>query len=110
MARKFIISEEQYSTLMSEGIVPNNNTTTITAPIKDGETGQEAVGNAAKNFKQSTGKDVGDANVNIQPVKQQSGVQEGRIITKSQMIESRLNNLKKNSKTYTLKEFMNKLK
>ena len=112
MARKFFISEDQYNILMSEGIVPNTKgQTVIEVPTSNGgELDANKTKETVEKLENDIGKKIVDTNVVLKPEKSENNnIQESKIITKAQMIENRLKNLKKNSKTYTLKEFMSKL-
>ena len=118
---KFVITEEQYNKLMeqttdtlslSNNPSSQNNKTEIKVP-NNGDPGM-AVNQTAKNlgnpknvvYKVSGTKDTTNANGNNPGTA--SSTLESRIITKKELTENHFNHLRKNSKLYTVKDFLSK--
>ena len=96
MARKFKITEEQYNTALSEGI-------TLTADLAAaGGDANKAIENT-KQQAQKDGVDISNATIQVP-------ANEGRLITKKQITESRLKKLKENSDLYSVRNFMRNIK
>lgn len=93
MRRKFKISEEQYKMALSEGVTINADVDACNGDVK------QAVDNAKQDAKK-TGLDLNKANIQL-PAKDTN---EGRIITKKELVENRLRVLRANSKLYSVKD------
>lgn len=98
MGRKIKISKKQYEQALSEGITLTADVDACNGDVK------QAVDKTKQNAKQN-GVDLSDANISIPA---QSN--EGRIITKKELQENRLKVLKANSKLFSVKDFVNKIK
>ena len=98
MAKKFIISEEQYTMALKEGVVLNADVAAAGGDVKRAvdTTKKEAMSNGVK---------MDDATISIKA----SDTNESVFITKSKLQENRLKALKRNSEVYTLRDFMKKL-
>lgn len=105
MARKIIISEEQYRKMMNEEVKNN-----LEVPVV--QKGNETPGQAFERTRteiENTGK--GDKfKICYNPTKNENQTfSEGKLITKSDLQRNRLKVLKENSQVYTVREFMNGL-
>ena len=98
MARKFVISEEQYNMALKEGVTLNADVAAAGGDVKRAvdATKQEALKNGVK---------MDDATIAIKAAETNESV----FIKKSELHESRLKALKRNSEVYTVKDFMQKL-
>lgn len=99
MARKFCITEEQYNMAIREGVELKADVAAAGGDVKKAisNTKQEAIKN---------GVNMQDATISINA----SDTNESRsFVTKRQLEESRLKALKKNSRTYTVKDFKKRL-
>lgn len=97
MGRKFCITEEQYNMALREGV-------TIAANTQDGiENGVKDAANQAK----QKGLKPTDYDISVSGTSANS-VTESKFITKKQLQENRLKEMKKNSEVYTVKDFINK--
>ena len=98
MARKFVISEEQYNMALKEGVTLNADVAAAGGDVKRAvdATKQEALKNGVK---------MDDATIAIKAAETNESV----FIKKSELQESRLKALKRNSEVYTVKDFMQKL-
>lgn len=99
MSKRFKISEEQYMKALSEGITLNADVDACNGDVK------QAVDNTKQDAKQN-GLDLNNVNIQVPAVSKN----EGRIITKKELFEDRLQSLKANSKLYSLKDFINNIK
>lgn len=97
MGRIFKITEEQYRKALSEGINITADPSSTNGDIK------RAYDNARKQI-QDSGADMNDATISI-PAQNES-----RIITKKELMEARINKLKRNSDYYTTADFLKKLR
>lgn len=117
MGRKFCITEEQYKRLMKEGKFTvqaknygNND------PTKNVEKTQQelnkVIPNADKNFQVAANNpkspDTQIVSKNTSSQTDNTTVSEGKLITKKQLQENRLKEMKKNSEVYTVKDFIKK--
>ena len=98
MARKFVISEEQYNMALKEGVTLNADVAAAGGDVKRAvdATKQEALKNGVK---------MDDATISIKA----TDTNESVFIKKSELHESRLKALKRNSEVYTVRDFMKKL-
>ena len=98
MARKFVISEEQYNMALKEGVTLNADVAAAGGDVKRAvdATKQEALKNGVK---------MDDATLAIKAAETNESV----FIKKSELHESRLKALKRNSEVYTVRDFMKKL-
>ena len=98
MARKFVISEEQYNMALKEGVTLNADVAAAGGDVKRAvdATKQEALKNGVK---------MDDATIAIKAAETNESV----LIKKSELHESRLKALKRNSEVYTVRDFMKKL-
>ena len=98
MARKFVISEEQYNMALKEGVTLNADVTAAGGDVKRAvdTAKQEALKNGVK---------MDDATIAIKAAETNESV----FIKKSELHESRLKALKRNSEVYTVRDFMKKL-
>lgn len=98
MARKFVISEEQYNMALKEGVTLNADVAAAGGDVKRAvdTTKQEALKNGVK---------MDDATISIKAAETNESV----FIKKSKLQESRLKALKRNSEIYTVRDFMKKL-
>lgn len=98
MARKFVISEEQYNMALKEGVTLNADVAAAGGDVKRAvdTTKQEALKNGVK---------MDDATIAIKAAETNESV----FIKKSELHESRLKALKRNSEVYTVRDFMKKL-
>lgn len=132
MARKIRITEKQYKMALAEGILPqsDNNPIEVNAPIvnnnpqqsiKDMENKIQKTGADIKKFKVSAdgnkvqnqnlkGTKIISNNSDNNSTNTNSLVSENLMITKKQLQENRLKQLKKNSELFTVKDFINKIK
>lgn len=99
MGRNLKISEDQYKKALSEGITLNADVDACNGDVK------QAIDKTKQNAK-NNGVDLSSANIQV-PAQTQN---EGKVITKKQLMENRLKVLKENSKLYSLTDFMNNLK
>ena len=95
MARKFVISEEQYNMALKEGVTLNADVAAAGGDVKRAvdATKQEALKNGVK---------MDDATIAIKAAETNESV----FIKKSELHESRLKALKRNSEVYTVRDFM----
>lgn len=98
MGRKIKISKKQYEQALSEGITLTADVDACNGDVK------QAVDKTRQNAKQN-GVDLSDANISIPAQSNES-----RIITKKELQENRLKVLKANSKLFSVKDFVNKIK
>ena len=98
MARKFVISEEQYNMALKEGVTLNADVAAAGGDIK------RAV-DTAKQEAMKNGVKMDDATLSIKA----TDTNESVFIKKSELQESRLKALKRNSEVYTVKDFMQNL-
>lgn len=132
MARKICITEKQYKMALAEGILPqsDNNPIEVNAPIvnnnpqqsiKDMENKIQKTGADIKKFKvfadgnkvqnqNLKGTKIVSNNSDNNSTNTNSVVSENLMITKKQLQENRLKQLKKNSELFTVKDFINKIK
>lgn len=103
MARTFKITEEQYRMAMNEGVE-------LSVTPKAGESDPEAFRRTAEEA-QNSGLNTKNgvtlkkaANKNGMTVTQTT---ESKVVSRDKMNEGRLNELKKNSKVYSVSDFMN---
>lgn len=98
MARKFVISEEQYNMALKEGVTLNADVAAAGGDVKRAvdTTKQEALKNGVK---------MDDATISIKA----ADTNESIFVKKSKLQESRLKALKRNSEIYTIRDFMKKL-
>lgn len=98
MARKFVISEEQYNMALKEGVTLNADVAAAGGDVKRAvdTTKQEALKNGVK---------MDDATISIKAAETNEGI----LVKKSKLQESRLKALKRNSEIYTVRDFMKKL-
>ena len=98
MARKFVISEEQYNMALKEGVTLNADVAAAGGDVKRAvdATKQEALKNGVK---------MDDATIAIKAAETNESV----FIKKSELHESRLKALKRNSEIYTVRDFKKKL-
>ena len=98
MARKFVISEEQYNMALKEGVTLNADVAAAGGDVKRAvdTTKQEALKNGVK---------MDDATILIKAAE----TNESFFVKKSKLQESRLKALKRNSEIYTVRDFMKKL-
>lgn len=126
MGRKIRITEKQYKTFLKEGILPNSNQEfTVQANVPSGTDPKKAVTDTQNAITSTVGSTNGkkfkvvanDPNSpNTQIVSKNTTntngtttpVSEGKLITKKQLQENRLKELKKNSEVYTVKDFIKK--
>ena len=94
MARKIKITNEQYNNAISEGI-------TLSADV-------EAAGGDVNKAVETTKQEARASGVDISKAKIEIPANENKLITKKQIIESRLKYLKENSTLYTIKDFLKK--
>ena len=98
MARKFVISEEQYNMALKEGVTLNADVVAAGGDVK------RAV-DTAKQEAMKNGVKMDDATISIKA----TDTNESVFIKKSELQESRLKALKRNSEVYTVRDFMKKL-
>lgn len=98
MARKFVISEEQYNMALKEGVTLNADVAAAGGDVKRAvdTTKKEALKNGVK---------MDDATISIKAAETNEGI----LVKKSKLQESRLKALKRNSEIYTVRDFMKKL-
>jgi hypothetical protein len=98
MARKFVISEEQYNMALKEGVTLNADVAAAGGDVKRAvdTTKKEALKNGIK---------MDDATISIKAAETNEGI----LVKKSKLQESRLKALKRNSEIYTVRDFMKKL-
>jgi hypothetical protein len=98
MARKFVISEEQYNMALKEGVTLNADVAAAGGDVKRAvdTTKKEALKNGIK---------MDDATISIKAAETNEGI----LVKKSKLQESRLKALKRNSEIYTVRDFMRKL-
>lgn len=98
MARKFVISEEQYNMALKEGVTLNADVAAAGGDVKRAvdTTKQEALKNGVK---------MDDATISIKAAETNESI----FVKKSKLQESRLKALKRNSEIYTVRDFMRKL-
>lgn len=98
MARKFVISEEQYNMALKEGVTLNADVAAAGGDVKRAvdTTKKEALKNGVK---------MDDATISIKAAETNEGI----LVKKSKLQESRLKALKRNSEIYTVRDFMRKL-
>lgn len=98
MARKFVISEEQYNMALKEGVTLNADVAAAGGDVKRAvdTTKKEALKNGVK---------MDDATISIKAAETNESV----FVKKSELQESRLKALKRNSEVYTVRDFMQKL-
>lgn len=98
MARKFVISEEQYNMALKEGVTLNADVAAAGGDVKRAvdKTKQEALKNGVK---------MDDATISIKAAETNESI----FVKKSKLQESRLKALKRNSEIYTVRDFMKKL-
>lgn len=105
MAKTFKITEEQYRIAMNEGVQLN-------VTPKAGESASSAFGRTAKEA-QDSGMNIGKdgATLKMNPVKSGGTMQvpttESKVIGRNRMQESKMDELKRNSKLYSISDFMN---
>ena len=94
MARKFVISEEQYNMALKEGVTLNADVAAAGGDVKRAvdATKQEALKNGVK---------MDDATIAIKAAETNESV----FIKKSELLKA----LKRNSEVYTVRDFMKKL-
>ena len=92
MGRKIRITEEQYNMALKEGV-------TINADLGAANNDPKKAYDAAKTEADKQGLKNGEYNIQF------PNVQESKFITKKQLQENRLKELKKNSEVFTLKDF-----
>ena len=97
MARRFKITEEQYRKALDEG---------ITLQADPSTTGGDEI-----RAIQNTRKKAQDANVDLSKATIQipGKANESRIVSKSALKENRMSELKRNSKVYSVSDFISKL-
>ncbi len=95
MGKKICITEEQYNMAIKEGV-------TINADLGAANNDPKKAYDTAKNEADKQGLKSGQYNIQF------PNVQESKIITKKQLQENRLKELKKNSELYTVKDFVKK--
>ena len=98
MARNFLISEEQHNIALKEGVTLNADVVAAGGDVK------RAV-DTAKQEAMKNGVKMDDATISIKA----TDTNESVFIKKSELQESRLKALKRNSEVYTVKDFMQKL-
>lgn len=102
MARTFKITEEQYRTAITEGVE-------LTVTPKAGESDPEAFKRTAMDA-QNSGLNM-KGGVTLKKDADKSGMisqtTESKVVSRDKMNESRLNELKRNSKVYSVADFMN---
>ena len=121
MGRKFCITEEQYKRLMKEGVTPAKFTVQANNygnndPTKNVQKTQQelnkVIPNADKNFQVAANNpkspDTQIVSKNTSSQTDNTTVSEGKLITKKQLQENRLKEMKKNSEVYTVKDFIKK--
>ena len=98
MARKFVISEDQYNMALKEGVTLNADVAAAGGDVKRAvdTTKKEALKNGIK---------MDDATISIKAAETNEGI----LVKKSKLQESRLKALKRNSEIYTVRDFMRKL-
>jgi mannitol-specific phosphotransferase system IIBC component len=99
MGRKFKISEEQYNKALSEGV-------TLTADVDacNGDVNQ-AVQKTRQKAKES-GVDLSQATISVPG----QSSNESKLITKKELKENRLKVLKANSRLFSVRDFVKKIK
>ena len=116
MARKFVISEEQYNMALKEGVTINK--TQVLAPGNDSSDIEKARNNAQENglpkenFEVVAPLEKNNQSPQLSTTDKQNAnvvISENKLITKKQLQENRLKALKKNSEIYTVRDFMKKL-
>ena len=126
MPRKFYITEKQYKLALKEGILPDNEKIEVNAPIeKYGNNPEEALKDTQDRIKKAGG-DLKRFNVSVDGNKvngnqklkgtkivpntdvsnQNTTIGESNIITKNKLQEIRLNEFKRNSRVFKLKDFI----
>lgn len=126
MPRKFYITEKQYKLALKEGILPDNEKIEVNAPIeKYGNNPEEALKDTQDRIKKAGG-DLKRFNVSVDGNKvngnqklkgtkivpntdvsnQNTTIGESNIITKNELQEIRLNEFKRNSRVFKLKDFI----
>ncbi len=96
MARKIRITEEQYNMILREGV-------TVNADLDSSNNDPKQAFDKAKGEAEKQGLKSGEFNIQF------SNVQEEKFVTKKQLQESRLKALKKNSRLYSVKDFIKKI-
>lgn len=124
MGRKIRITEEQYNSFLKEGVLPNQKFTVQANTNGNPIDAAKNVEQTKKNLEKTVGTNLANKNFNVattNPNAQDTqivskdttntngtvSVFENKILTKKELQESRLKELKKNSKVYTLKDFIN---
>lgn len=97
MTKKIKISKQQYEQALSEGVTLSANVDAYNGDVK------QAVEKTKQNAKEN-GVDLSDAVIQL------PASNENRIITKKELQENRLKVLKENSKLFSVKDFINKIK
>jgi hypothetical protein len=100
MGRRIKITEEQYHFLVNEGI------TLQADPSTTGGDEVKAINNTRDKAK-AAGVDLKKATITVPGSK--PGAMESKIINRDSIQESRLNELKKNSKVYSVDDFIKKV-
>lgn len=95
MGRNLVISEEQFNMALKEGITLNADVAAAGGDVK------KAIDTAKQEGKKN-GVDMNNATIEIKA----NDANESVFVKKTQLIESRLEALKKNSDVYTVKDFM----
>lgn len=95
MARKLVISEEQYNMALKEGVTLNADVAAAGGDVK------KAV-DTAKQEGTKNGVDMNNAKIQINA----RDTNESKFIKKSKLQENRLAALKRNSDVYTVRDFM----
>lgn len=98
MARNIIISEEQYSRILKEGVTLNADVAAAGGDVKRAvdDTKREA---------QKSGLNLDDTSIQIKA----SETNEGKLIKKSDIQKNRLKVLKEHSELYSVKDFFNNI-
>lgn len=124
MARKIRITEKQYKMALAEGVLPNSNGKfTVNANQYDGNGNnpeknvtqtmndlKQKYPNAEKDFQVVGDKGNNSKTQVVSKDNTNNTLSENKLITKKQLQEDRLKQLKKNSELFTVKEFINKIK
>ena len=99
MGRKIVITEEQYNMALKEGVVVDGD------QYKKNANG--TYDDAIKAAKEDVQKNGGNPNDTTVSFKMSSN--ESKLITKKDLVESRLKKLKEGSKVYSVTDFMKKI-
>ena len=99
MAKKIIITEDQYNMALGEGI-------TLTADVAAAGGDVQRAVRTTKQEALKNGVKLDNATIQMKA----SDTNEGKVIKKSQLKENRLAALKKHSEVYTVKDFIKSLK